>query len=315
MPIPNTKNFFENVIDDFDSIVTFAHVRPDGDAYGSSMGMKLALEYLYPGKKCYCVGSYDGNLPSYLPKPIKPGELPLEIIKNSLCIITDTGTTDRIEDPRALQGKMVVKIDHHPLVEHFGDYEFVDELKSSCSVIVADMLFASFPVIPANAASALLLGMLTDTGYLRFSSDPDDFSKAGRLIYDGANIQDLYDSLLLKHLSDVKIEQKILSSMIADKKVAYCVFPKEKLKEMNLSADKMSELVNTIGFTVECPIWAFFSEYDDGKVRVELRSNRGHDVSEVAVKFGGGGHKQASGTTLSSLNDVSKVVEALKNCK
>lgn len=312
MPIPNTKNFFENVIDDFESIITFSHIKPDGDAYGSSMGMKLALEYLYPGKKCYCVGSFEEDIPSYLPRPTKPSELSLETIQNSLCIITDTGTTARLEDPRALQGKMVVKIDHHPLTEHFGDYEFVDDLKSSSSVIVADMLFASFPVIPSNSATALLLGMLTDTGYFRFSSDPDDFSKAGRLIYDGANIQDLYDILLLRHVKDLETKKQIIALMKTDGQVAYCVFPSEKLKELKISADKMSEFVNTIGFTVECPVWAFFCQYDDGSVRVELRSSRTYDVSQVAFKFNGGGHKHASGMILKGLDDVKKVLDALK---
>lgn len=118
MSIPNSKDFFENTIEDFDSIVVFSHVKPDGDAYGSSMGLKLALQGLFPEKKCYCVGSYNEPMPEDFEKPIKPGELSIDIIKNSLCIITDTGTKARIEDPRALEGKFVVKIDHHAPDDH-----------------------------------------------------------------------------------------------------------------------------------------------------------------------------------------------------
>lgn len=313
MPIPNSKDFFENTVDDFESIVTFSHVEPGGDAYGSSMGLKLAFDYLYPEKKTWCVGTYDGALPRKLPRPTKPDDLPLEVIQKSLCIVTDTPSADRIQDPRALQGKMIVKIDHHPMTtNHFGDLEFVDEAKSSASLIVADMLFASFPVLSALASNALLFGMLSDNSFFRFSQDADDFSKAGRLIYNGARIQDCYELLHKKTLKDFEIEKVVLSSMKVEGKVCYCTFDKKTLSSLKISADEMASHVDEIGFTKECPVWAFFVEYPSGRVRAELRSDWMIDVSPVAFARSGGGHRHSAGCLLSSLAEVPSLVKDLE---
>lgn len=311
MSIPNSKDFFENTIEDFDSIVVFSHVKPDGDAYGSSMGLKLALQGLYLEKKCYCVGSYDEPMPEDFEKPIKPGELSIDIIKNSLCIITDTGTKARIEDPRALEGKFVVKIDHHAPDDHFGDLEFVDDAKSSCSVIVADMLFASFPVIPANAASAILLGILSDTDGLKLALEADDFYKVGRLIYNGADFYKTYHSISSNSLKDIELNRAILNATKIEGKVIYTVFNKEQIKELGTTADELAGKVNQYGFADECPIWAMFVENENGTVRAEYRCELGYDVSEVAKMFNGGGHMQSSGGTLTSLALVDDVVKAL----
>lgn len=313
MAIPNSKNFFENVIDEYQSIVTFAHVDPDGDAYGASMGLKIALQALYPGKKCYCVGTYDDKLPVGFQRPIRPEDMPLETIQNSLVIICDTATVDRIEDKRALQGKYVVKIDHHAPDGHFGDIEFVDETKSSCSLIVTDMLFASFPIIPANAASALLFGIFSDTDNLKLASEGDDYFKTGRLIYNGADIQSIFDVMNRFSLRDIELRKDVLERMKVDGQVAYCLFTKDEIQALGTTRESLLAKINTIGYTIECPIWAFFLEREDGTVRAEFRCTRNKDVSKVASSHNGGGHKQVSGARLASLAEVSSVVEELKN--
>lgn len=313
MAIPNSKNFFDNVIDEFQSIITFGHVDPDGDAYGASMGLKIALQALYPGKQCYCVGTYDEKLPVGFQKPIRPEDISLDIIKNSLVIICDTATVERIEDKRALQGKYVVKIDHHAPDGHFGDIEFVDETKSSCSLIVADMLFASFPIIPSNAASALLYGILSDTDNLKLANEGDDYFKTGRLIYNGADIQGVFDVINTNTMHDLFLKKTTLETMKVDGQVAYCIFDKESIKSLETSVDDLVDKINTIGYTYECPVWAFFLQKDDGRIRAEFRCNRSKDISQVARNHDGGGHKQVSGGILQSLDEIPSVIEELKN--
>lgn len=308
--VKNIKGFFEHV-EEANSICIFGHVRPDGDAYGSAMGLKLALDFLYPSKSIYAVVDPVSVVPDGLPLAKKPGSLPLDVIKKSLCITVDTPTVARICDPRALQGAEVIKIDHHPLVEHFGDIEMIDETKVSCSLIIAMILFSMFPVISPAAAECLLLGLITDSGSFRFTADPDAYTIAGRLISNGANIQRIYDKLNTTSLDGLKQKGEILSAIETSGIVAYEIFDKCRLSKMGLTADQAAPRVNTIGNTQECPIWAFFAQYPNGKFRAEFRCTRDYDVSSVALALGGGGHAQASGAQLDDLTAVKKAIRLL----
>lgn len=314
MSIPNPRIIFEK-IEEFDSIITVGHIRPDGDAYGSSVGMKLAIDGLYANKKTYAVLDDVPYVPNGWLKPIKPGKLPLNVIKKSLVIIMDTSTSERIADQRLLKGAYIIKIDHHPSFDHYGDVEFVDDKKCANALILADILFSKFPVLPKNASEALLLGIITDSGNFRFTNDGDAFAKAGRLIDNGADIKSIYDTLYTSSLDDIKTKSYLYSKMEFSKVLAYSIFTLDDLEKLNKKADEVATLVNTIGFTKEYPVWAYFAEYPNHKFRAELRCNDKYDVSETAIKIGGGGHKEASGAQLNSLEDVKKAINLLSNIK
>lgn len=314
MSIPNPSIFFDK-IEEFDSIITVGHVRPDGDAYGSAMGLKLAIDGLYSNKKTYAILDEVHGVPESWPKTIKPGTLDEKIIKNSLAIIVDTGTVERIADKRVLNAKYVIKIDHHPGIEHFGDIEYVDDKKVANALIIADILFSRFPVIPSNASDALLLGIITDSGNFRFSNDSDSFAKAGRLIADGANIRKIYDSLYTLSLEDLKLKSYLLSKLETQGVLAYSVFSVEEADQFHRNADSLAPLVNTIGFTKECPVWAYFAEYPNHSYRAEFRCSDQYDVSEAALKLGGGGHQQASGAALKDKQAVLDAIELLSKLK
>ena len=306
----NIKLFFDKV-EEFQSICIFGHVRPDGDAYGSAMGLKLALDFIYPDKSIYAVVDQVDQVPAGLPVAKRPGTLPDDVIRKSLCIVVDTSTVERICDQRALQGAYVIKIDHHPLTEHFGDMEMVDPDKVACAQIVASLLFTVFPVISPAAATCLLLGILTDSGNFRFTTDPDTFTIAGRLIANGADIVTLYDKLNTVSLESLRRRGQILSSFQTEGVLAYEIFDKDQIAKLGVTADRIAPMVNTIGFTAECPVWAFFAEYPAGKYRAEFRCSRRYDVSGVALALGGGGHQQASGAQLSDGEAVKKAIRLL----
>lgn len=314
MVLPNSDLIF-NKIDECDTITIFGHVRPDGDAYGSAMGLKLAIDMFYSGKKTFAVVDDTWGVPTRLPKATKPNSLPIETIKDSLAITVDTPTVARLGDPRAINAKYLIKIDHHPLVEHFGDAEFVDDSKCANALIIADILYSRFPVISPDAAECLLLGILTDSGNLRFTTEADAFNKAGRLISNGANIKEVYDTIYASSLSNLRLKNKMLSQLKTKGKVAYCIFDLPWLKSLGQKADDIAPHVNLIGFTSECPLWAFFAQYPDGSYRAEFRCNGDYDVSAIAALLGGGGHRQASGATLANRQEVLKAIDLLAVAK
>ncbi len=308
--IKTAKKLFEK-IEEYRTICIFGHVRPDGDAYGSAMGLKLALDFLFPDKTIYAVVDPLDLVPAGLPLAKRPGTIPEDVIRKSLCITVDTATIDRICDRRALDGEFVIKIDHHPLVEHFGDLEFVDSEKISCSLIIAAMLFSIHPMISPAAAECLLLGLVTDSGGFRFTADPEAYAMAARLIANGADIQQIYDKLNTVSLDSLKLKGKLLSQIKTAGCLAYEVFTKEDLAKMGYTADQIAPRVNTIGNTAECPVWAFFAQYPNGKYRAELRCARNYQVDGVALALGGGGHKQASGAQLADEAAVKKAIQML----
>jgi len=312
MSIPNPNIIFEK-IEEFDSIITVGHIRPDGDAYGSAVGMKLAIDGLYFKKKTYAVLDEVRGVPSDWEKPIKPGELPMSIIKKSLVFIMDTSTKDRIADKRLLEGKFVIKMDHHPANDHYGDLEFVDDKKCANSLILADILFSRFPVLPTQACNAILFGIITDSGNFRFNKSGDAFSKAGRLIDNGADIQKIYSSLYTYTMDDIQTKNYLMSKLATNKILAYSIFTLEDLAKINKTADQVAPQVNTIGFIKEFPVWAYFAEYPDHKFRTELRCSKNYDVSSAAIKLGGGGHKEASGAQIQNLEGVKKAIQLLSN--
>lgn len=141
----------------------------------------------------------------------------------------------------------------------------------------------------------------------------NDFYKAGRLIYNGADIQSIYDIINSNSLEDIKIKNLILDNLKIYKDVAYCVFKKDILKTYNISSKKLVDKISMIGFIKECPKWAFFIEEYDGKVKAELRCNRMYNVIGVAEKYNGGGHKRLSGAVLPSLEKVNDILQDLSN--
>ena len=92
--------------------------------------------------------------------------------------------------------------------------------------------------------------------------------------------------------------------------VIYLTIPKEVIKMYELDYNTCASLVNSVSGIKESPIWVFFSESENGLVRVEFRS-KGVPVQPTAVKFGGGGHLQAAGCRLDTLEDYKYVVEEL----
>lgn len=302
-------------IEEFDSICIFGHVRPDGDAYGSAMGLKLAIDFLFPNKQTYAVVDDVPYIPSMLPLAKKPGELPDSVISKSLCITVDTPTIARLGDPRAVKGKFVIKFDHHPLVEHFGDLEFVDPDMASCSLLISEFLFSQYPVISPASATCLLLGLITDTGGFRYTSNPLSFSMAGRLISNGADLDSIYKSVYTTSLDDLRIKGQILSNIQSKGVLAYEIFTKRQISALHYTADSLAPRVNSIGFTKECPVWAFFCQYPDGTFRAEFRCTKEYDVSKAATEVGGGGHEQASGATLADQEAVEKAIQLFSSLK
>lgn len=295
------------IIEKNDSIVIFGHINPDGDCYGSQIGLRDLLRLNYPNKKVYAVGSGWKRFFDYLGNM---DEVEDEVIKNSLAILVDGNDVSRMEDQRVVSAKEFIKIDHHMENGKFTEGKFVvsDEANSACQLIVEFALEAGWKVNP-TICNALYLGILTDTGRFQFIEDfPKAFKEAAYLCENGADPAGVNAILNITNESALMFKGYVYSHyMKSDKGVIYLTFTKEKLRELHVSASKAGSMVNLLNNVLGFPIWAFFCENEDGTWHVEFRSN-GPGVQPIASKYGGGGHFLAAGVTVDAMSD-----EFLKN--
>ena len=296
-------------IKDADIITIFGHVIPDGDCYGSELGLKNAILDNFPDKKVYALGS---GLPKFFPLCGEMDIIDDEVIKSSLAIIVDTANLSRIEDQRYALAKDMVKIDHHLLQDHFGEPEVILNDKISCTQIIGDMLISLNLPFSKKTALPLFLGLVTDSG--RFLYQPiseNAYRVAGALSSTGIDVQSLYDLLYEVDEKVLRFRGYIFSNYKKTKNgVIYLTIPKEVVNKYELDYNTCASLVNSVSGIKGSPIWVFFSEADNGLVRVEFRS-KGVPVQPTAVKFGGGGHVQAAGCRLDPLEDYKYVIEEL----
>ena len=296
-------------ISQYDTITIFGHVIPDGDCYGSQLGLKNAIKENFPNKKVYALGS---GIPKFFSLIGEMDKVDDEIIKSSFAIVVDTANLNRIEDQRYSLAREVIKIDHHLLQDHFGEPEVILNDKISCTQIIGDMLISLNIPFGKETALPLFLGLVTDSG--RFLYQPiseNAYRVAGALSSTGCDIQSLYDLLYEVDEKILRFRGYIYSNYKKTKNgVIYLTIPKEVIKMYELDYNTCASLVNSVSGIKESPIWVFFSESENGLVRVEFRS-KGVPVQPTAVKFGGGGHLQAAGCRLDTLEDYKYVVEEL----
>lgn len=147
-------------IKDYDRIIIHRHMRPDPDALGSQCGLAEILRATFPEKNVYQVGGSVEGL-AFL---AEMDEITDELYKGALVIVTDTANAPRISDERYRLGEKLIKIDHHPNDDPYGDLLWVNPKASSCSEIIADFAFSENLVMTENAARLLYGGIVGDTG-------------------------------------------------------------------------------------------------------------------------------------------------------
>ncbi len=296
----------------YDSIVVFGHVFPDGDCYGSQIAVKNTIKLAFPEKKVYAVGSGCHRFFGLLGKMDVVSD---EVIKNSLAILVDANDFTRSEDQRIRDAKAWIKIDHHVDTGGFTEGPFV-VVESACSAceIVTDMVRELDLPVDATVASALFLGILTDTGRFQFIEDfAKIFSLVSWLCTKGANPKEINRILNITDEASLSFKGYVFSNYKKTKAgTVYLVIDKETLKQYNMTASKAGSMVNLISNLNGYPIWAFFCEEEKGTTHCEFRSN-GPAVQPIALKHGGGGHLLASGATLAKfdINEINEIVSEM----
>ena len=297
-------------IKEYNTIIIHRHVKPDGDALGSQIGLKESLLATFPNKCIKVVGDMSERY-SFIGEM---DEVEDSLYENALVIVLDTGAERLISDERYKLGKYLIKIDHHLPQGEYGDLAFVDTSRESCAGVIASFLLEKRFKINDKVATALFTGMVTDSGRFRYSSTSSTTYKvASELMKYNIDTESIYNKIYVDKLANVKLKAKLIDKFVVlESGVAYLINTKEDIKEYNVPIYDVSRgMVNIMAGIEEIKIWANFSEDENGDIYCEIRSNSAN-INVVATKYGGGGHLQASGTTIYSFDTVKDIISDLE---
>jgi phosphoesterase RecJ-like protein len=300
-----------DAIERFNTIIIHRHVRPDPDAFGSQCGLAAILKASYPNKNINVVGKDDDSL-AYLHKMDVVND---ELYRDALVIICDTANEERICDQRYKLGRLIIKIDHHPNEDPYGDILWVDTTASSVSEMIYEFyLYGKDKGLHLNQEAARLIyaGIVGDTGRFLFpSTNTRTFKYAGELVEYGFDIPKLYDGLYTTKINVAHLSGYILQNFsLSENGVAAMIIKKDILKHYRVSPSDASQLVGSLGNIEGILAWVFFVEEDD-QIRVRLRS-KGPVINQLAAKYRGGGHPLAAGASIYSWEEANEVIEDLE---
>lgn len=288
-------------INEAENIVILTHETPDGDAIGSSLGMKLALEKI--GKNADIIMSKYARMYSFLPEfeTIK-GES--EIKNYDLAISLDCATLKRMDNKEYFENaKKTIVIDHHGSNNMYGDINYVNPVSPACSEILLVILNYFEIEIDVKIGTCLMTGIITDTGGLQYpSTTADTFEYAAELLRKGVNISEICKKTLqTKTKANFELSKRVIErvELLEDGKVAFSYITTKDMEEVNAEEGDHEGLVN-IGREIEGVEVAIFirQKENDDLYKVSMRTGDKVNASDVCLMFGGGGHPRAAGALI-----------------
>jgi phosphoesterase RecJ-like protein len=282
------------------------HIRPDGDGLGSILALAEVLELM--GKEVrMTVGSvlpprYDFLDPG---KKVTRFEPPGEVFRTAeVVMVLDTGTWNQLGSfgpfLQSLSALKVV-IDHHPTQDDLGARRFVDTTAEATGRLTYELIEALGVPLPATAANRLFVALVMDTGWFHHSNTtPPTHYLAGKLMEAGANNVQLYEELFERDsLPRLKLKGRVLEALTttSDGRICYTEIRLSDYVETGATPQDSEDLVNFTLSLAGAAVGLLFMEQPRGGVKVSFRS-RTVDVGKVAERFGGGGHRLASGAVV-----------------
>src|SRR5690625_1179469 len=302
-------------IKQYDTIIIHRHVRPDADALGSQCGLKEMIQHSFPEKNVYAVGEEDEALYFFA----RMDEIADATYDGALVIACDTANTDRISDDRYRLAEKLIKIDHHPNNDPYGDVMWVDTSASSTSEMIYELyLYGKETTFQINARFAELIygGIVGDTGRFLFPSTTNKtFHYAAELINYDFDRQALYDGMYKIDEKIARLRGYVLQNFELTENGSSAIYmTKDVIEKYKVSTNDTGKLVGALGDIDSVKAWVFFIEEDD-LIRVRLRS-KGPVINALAAKYNGGGHPMASGATVYSWDEAKALTKELDElCK
>lgn len=291
------------VLEGAQRIAAVGHVRPDGDALGSIVGLALAARAV--GKRAWASFGDPFVVPnefSFLDLSVlcPAGELPDDL---DVLVACDTAARDRLGTVQPLidQVPAVVVIDHHVTNDGFGHEALISPDAAATTQLVYHVLVELGWPIDERVAAALYTGLVTDTGRFQYSStSPEVHRIAAELLgtgLDSAAIgRHLYEEVPFGYL---ELASRVLERAVLDPEIGlvWSVLLRSDLAESGIQYEDADALIDLVRIAEEAGVACLLKELGPDRFKGSLRSRGAVDVSAIAAGFGGGGHHNAAGFT------------------
>jgi phosphoesterase RecJ-like protein len=299
--------------------VISSHSRPDGDSIGSQLAAAFALRSL--GKDAAVINADPA------PSPLMqfPGVPEIRIADRvdgdfDAAIIMECGDLART-GVSGLDRFTVINIDHHPGNTSYGQLNWFDPTAAACGEMVFDLVRALNIPLTRDIATHIYLAILTDTGSFHYSSiSPRTFEICRQTLEAGVDpvlvARNVYDS---NNMGRLKLFGAVLSAMQIDQtgRIAIVYLDHEMARQAGGTYEDTEGLINLPLTVKEIQAVIFFKQSEGDEYRVSMRSKGEIDIGAIAKEFGGGGHKNAAGCTVTGPVDalqktfIEKVEEAI----
>lgn len=289
-------------------IFIVSHIRPDGDAVGSLIGLGLSLQSI--GKDFQMVLS-DG-VPAIF-RHLEGSELVKKKSTGNFDMTLVVDCSDLNRTGKALNKDLVpdLNLDHHPTNTNFAKYNLVDVTAVATSEMLAEYLPKFGLTISKEAANALLFGMITDTlGFRTYNMTPKALRITADLMEYGGNLPHLYQlGLLNRTFKAARYWGAGLSNIQRDGRIAWATLTLDDRRAVGYPGRDDADLISFLSTIEDVDVVIMFVEQRNGQVKVSWRSQPGFDVTQIAQQFGGGGHSAAAGAMIEGdLKDIQENV-------
>jgi bifunctional oligoribonuclease and PAP phosphatase NrnA len=299
-----------DLIETHDRFLVTTHVRPDGDALGSEVGMAGLLRQ--KGKDVRVVNSSptpprydfldpDANLFEHFAHRVDPAEL----ADRQVAVILDLSSWNQLGDMagfiRQFPGPRVI-IDHHVSEDDLAATVFKDSSAEATGMLVMNAIAALGCKFTPEVAGGLLTAIAMDTGWFRHSNTRAGTLRAvAELIDAGARADEIYRKLFERNtLGRLKLMGETLSGMKTDSdgRIAYATISQRDLLRTGAIPPDSEDLVDYTVSMRGVEVGILFIEQARGGVKASFRARNGLDCARLAAQFGGGGHREAAGATI-----------------
>ncbi len=308
-----TIDHIVNSIKEHENFVILAHKKPDGDAIGSSLALCRLLHML--GKRAYIIqhDRFSFNL-FFLKNDCFKETVSYE---PDVVICLDSADLSRVEDRMIYKNALLVNIDHHATNTMYGDINYVDSNASSTGEIIY-RLCKQFDTFSEEIYRGLYVAIATDTNRFYYSNTSVNTMEVVYDIYQ--NLDNIYD--INKELyGTVPLAKLKLGARAIEKAEFYfnnkvAITTLSTAEQEQIGSTDTDDIVESLRDIEGVEVSILLYNYK-GELKVSLRSKEYVDVSEIAKRFGGGGHKRASGISLGN-EDMDKfkqsILEAIREC-
>ena len=308
------NNIYKNIykeIRKYDTIVIARHIGADPDAIGCQLALKELTLNNFPHKKVYAIGTYASKF-----KFIGSLDKLEDNINLNTCLLIclDTPDIKRIDGADPKDFEYVIKIDHHPIVDKFGDIELIDDNASSTCQLILELVYNTKFKITPSIAKKLYIGISSDTDrFLHPYTTVKTFKLVTRMLSETKiDFTSLYKPLYTRPLVEARFQGYIYEHFeVTEHGVGFIKIDDSLIKEYKVDTSTAGSLINSLKYIDGVLIIIFLTEDKKANlIKANIRSE-GPIINEIATIYGGGGHKYASGAKLTSWDQADNLIKDL----